>query len=126
MTVFLDTHAAVFLHTGDAELFAPAGRHMLNTADDVRVSPIAVLEMAYLYERGKIAYPGEQIAAFLVTQYAVTIDEAGMGAATISSASFTWTRDPFDRIITAHAAHYGAFLLTRNATIRDNYAAAIW
>lgn len=47
-------------------------------------------------------------------------------AAFIHAGGFTWTRDPFDRTITAQAARVGAFLLTRDETIRRHYAAAVW
>lgn len=99
---------------------------MLNAADDIRISPMVVLELSYLWERGKIAFPGDQIAAFLSSQYGMKADVTGLGKAVLDAATFSWTRDPFDRIITSHAAHYGAFLLTRDRTIRDNYPAAVW
>lgn len=124
--VFLDTHAAIFLHVGDETLFSSAARHMLNAAEDIRVSPMSVLEMAYLNERGRIVYPGDQIVSFLESQYGVTVDLPGTAPAILASVNVMWTRDPFDRIITAHAGHYGAFLLTRDGTIRDNYPAAVW
>lgn len=126
MVLFLDTHVAVFVHAGDAQLLSPAATHMLNAADDIRISPMVVLELSYLWESGKIAFPGDQIAAFLTSHYGMTADVAGLGTAVLNAATFSWTRDPFDRIITSHAAHYGAFLLTRDRAIREHYPAAVW
>ncbi|MEX2443260.1 MAG: hypothetical protein WD492_06635 [Alkalispirochaeta sp.] len=126
MTLFLDTHVAAFVHAGDVSLFSPAATHMINTARDIRLSPMVVLELSYLWERGKIAFPGEQISSFLVTQYGITVDTQGVGDGILNATSFSWTRDPFDRTITAHAAYFGAFLLTRDQNIRDNYPAAVW
>jgi PIN domain nuclease of toxin-antitoxin system len=37
-----------------------------------------------------------------------------------------WTRDPFDRLITAQAAVYKNILLTKDETIRKNYLKALW
>ena len=37
-----------------------------------------------------------------------------------------WTRDPFDRLIVAHAAFHGATLLTKDRAIRRNYRYAVW
>jgi PIN domain nuclease of toxin-antitoxin system len=37
-----------------------------------------------------------------------------------------WTRDPFDRLITAQAALGESTLLTKDDTIRTNYANAVW
>lgn len=126
LVLFLDTHVAAFVHAGDAQLLSPAATHMLNTADDIRISPMVVLELEYLWERGKIAFPGDQIVAFLTSHYGMHADVAGMGAAVLNATAYAWTRDPFDRIITSHAAHYGAFLLSRDRKIRDNYPAAVW
>jgi len=38
----------------------------------------------------------------------------------------TWTRDPFDRIITATAAMHNAMLLTKDEQIRQEYDRALW
>lgn len=38
----------------------------------------------------------------------------------------TWTRDPFDRIITATASTANAVLLTKDWGILDHYARAFW
>jgi PIN domain nuclease of toxin-antitoxin system len=37
-----------------------------------------------------------------------------------------WTRDPFDRIIVAHADVVSAPLLTKDQAIRRNYRRAFW
>ena len=126
MTVYLDTHVAAYVHAGDPNLLSPTATHMLEAATTTRISPMVVLELQYLYERSRIAYPGAEIAGFLADQFGIVVDAEGMGDAVLRAASFAWTRDPFARTITAHAARAGAFLLTRNPTIRDNYAGAIW
>ena len=38
----------------------------------------------------------------------------------------TWTRDPFDRVIVAHARTANAPLLTSDAKIQENYPRALW
>ncbi len=126
MTVYLDTHVAAFVHTGDAALLSPTAVHMLEAAQKTLISPMVVLELQYLFELSLIAYPGNQIAGFLADQLGIEIDTAGMGEAVLHAGGFTWTRDPFDRTITAQAARVGAFLLTRDATIRQHYHAALW
>jgi PIN domain nuclease of toxin-antitoxin system len=37
-----------------------------------------------------------------------------------------WTRDPFDRLITAQAAVGSDVLITKDATITANYPRAVW
>lgn len=126
MTVYLDTHVAAFIHAGDPALLSPTAVHMLEAAQSTRISPMVVLELQYLFEIARIAYPGDQIAGFLTDQFGIVVDTAGMGDAVLYAAGFNWTRDPFDRTIAAHAARAGAFLLTRDETIRRHYAAAVW
>ncbi|TVQ29004.1 MAG: PIN domain nuclease [Spirochaetaceae bacterium] len=126
MTVYLDTHVAAYVHTGDLTLLSPTAIHMLEAAQSTRISAMVVLELQYLYEQGQIAYPGDQIAGFLHDRFGVVVDSEGVGAAVLHATSFAWTRDPFDRTITAQAARAGAFLLTRDPIIRDNYAGAVW
>ncbi|TVR52436.1 MAG: hypothetical protein EA426_18885, partial [Spirochaetaceae bacterium] len=104
MTVFLDTHVAVFVHEGNPDLLSATAIHLLESADSTRVSPIVVLELQYLFESRKIAFPGDEIIGFLSDQFGVLVDTEGMGDAVLRSVGFSWTRDPFDRIITAHAA----------------------
>jgi PIN domain nuclease of toxin-antitoxin system len=43
-----------------------------------------------------------------------------------AAAGLTWTRDPFDRLIAAHAIVADAPLLTADRTILDNLPQAIW
>lgn len=38
----------------------------------------------------------------------------------------SWTRDPIDRLVTAHAIADGAKLLTADATIRAHFKDAVW
>jgi len=126
LTVYLDTHVAAFIHAGDPVLLSPTAVHMLEAAQSTRISPMVVLELQYLFEVARIAFPGDEIAGFLSDQFGITVDTAGMSDAVLRASGLTWTRDPFDRTITAHAACAGAFLLTRDETIRRHYAAAIW
>lgn len=50
-----------------------------------------------------------------------SIAELGQAAADLH-----WTRDPFDRLISAHAIVANAPLVTADETIRKNLPLAIW
>ena len=126
MTVYLDTHVAAFLHAGDGALLSPPAVHFLESARSIRVSPMVVLELQYLFEIERIAYAGDEIAGFLQDQFGIITDRESLGEAVLHAQTYSWTRDPFDRIITAQAAQAGAFLLTRDEIIRANYRGAIW
>ena len=45
---------------------------------------------------------------------------------TKAAADLTWTRDPFDRLIAAHAIVAGAPLLTADRGILENLPLATW
>lgn len=50
-----------------------------------------------------------------------SIAELGQTAADLS-----WTRDPFDRLISAHAIVANAPLITADETIRKHLSLAVW
>jgi PIN domain nuclease of toxin-antitoxin system len=50
-----------------------------------------------------------------------SIVELGQAAADLS-----WTRDPFDRLISAHAIVANAPLVTADETIREHLPLAVW
>jgi PIN domain nuclease of toxin-antitoxin system len=50
-----------------------------------------------------------------------SIAELGQAAADLS-----WTRDPFDRLISAHAIVANALLVTADETIREHLPLAVW
>lgn len=126
MTAYLDTHVAAFVHAGDPALLSPAALHVLETSRSLRVSPIVQLELQYLAEIGKIAYSGEEIIGFLWDNFGIMCDTDNLAPAVLRATNESWTRDPFDRIITAQAAVCGAVLLTRDERIRANYRQALW
>lgn len=126
MTLFLDTHVAVFAYAGDPDLWSPQATHMMDAATEIWLSPMVILELRYLNESGRIGVGELQIVRALEHQFGILVDRDGMGDAIFEATSLAWTRDPFDRIITAHASMREAWLLTRDGTIRDNYERAVW
>ncbi|MBC8180299.1 transposase, partial [candidate division KSB1 bacterium] len=44
----------------------------------------------------------------------------------IGALDFSWTRDPFDRIIVANAAVNHNILVTKDQNILENYEQAMW
>ncbi len=52
--------------------------------------------------------------------------DASLADVTQAAAPLSWTRDPFDRLIAAHAIVANAPLVTADRTIRENLPLAIW
>lgn len=122
--LFLDTHVALWLYA-EPQRVPPRVRALID-ADDLVISPMVRLEMALLREVGRITDEPTGIVATLEGDLGLEIEESGWSRAPMIAEHLSWTRDPFDRLITAHAMAFGAQLCTRDATIRDHYAHAVW
>jgi PIN domain nuclease of toxin-antitoxin system len=123
--VLLDTHCAVFLHAGETELFGSTARHLLD-AEDLYISPMVLLELQYLYETGKIAFDGQTILDELQGDLGLRVLDRHWYGVCAKAMELSWTRDPFDRTITAQALVEGQRLLTRNRMIREHCSLAFW
>jgi PIN domain nuclease of toxin-antitoxin system len=123
--VLLDTHCAVFLHAGETGLFGKTARHLLDT-EDLYISPMVLLELQYLYETGKIAFDSKTILSELQSDLDLRVLDRYWHAVCTKAMELSWTRDPFDRTITAQALVEGQRLLTRDRMIRENCSIAFW
>ncbi len=54
------------------------------------------------------------------------VDDASFAEVADAAVGLTWTRDPFDRLIAAHAIVAGATLLTADRTILEHLPQAAW
>ena len=123
--MLLDTHCAVFLHAGATELFGKTARHLLD-AEDLFISPMVLLELQYLFETGKIAFDGRTILDELQSDLGLRVLDRHWYGVCAKALELSWTRDPFDRTITAQAWVEGQRLLTRNRLIREHCSLAFW
>lgn len=123
--MLLDTHCAVFLHAGETELFGNTARHLLDT-EDLFISPMVLLELQYLYETGKIAFDGKSILDELQGDLGLRVLDRHWYQVCAKALEISWTRDPFDRTITAQALVEGQRLLTRDRMIREQCSLAFW
>lgn len=98
----------------------------LIAANDLRLSPIASLELGYLHEVGRARDPLATMLAQLRRDIGLEIED--ISAADLASAALglSWTRDPFDRLIAAHAIIAGAPLLTADRTLLEHLPQATW
>jgi PIN domain nuclease of toxin-antitoxin system len=84
------------------------------------------MELQYLYENDRVSEPPLPVLDTLESHLGLTICHAPFPAIIKESESQNWTRDPFDRIIVAQAALYGAILITKDEFIRKHYPNAFW
>ncbi|HEX6687792.1 MAG TPA: PIN domain-containing protein [Solirubrobacterales bacterium] len=91
-----------------------------------RLSPIAALELRYLHEIGRARDSVATMLAALRQDIGLEIVDASSADLADAAADLSWTRDPFDRLIAAHAIVANAPLVTADKTIRENLSLAIW
>lgn len=123
--IYLDTHVAAWLYAGKVELFPTVVRSLLE-AEETLISPMVELELQYLFELERTSEPGAVVVDTLERE--IGLARCGLPFCQIIGVALRqdWTRDPFDRIIVAQAEARRMPLLTKDRTIRDHYAEAIW
>lgn len=124
--VYLDTNVAVWLASGLFERFTkPAARALQD--GDLRLSPMAFLELEYLYEIGRTTLNARDILRKLEAEAGLEICALPYAQVTAAALDEKWTRDPFDRMIVAQAKANGfAPLISADGSIRQNYPRTIW
>lgn len=123
--IHLDTHVAVWLYAGDLGRFPKKALRQLER-EELVISPIVLLEMQYLYELRRLTDPPSLVLKELEDSLGLAVDDEAFQRVVLSALGQKWTRDPFDRIIVAQAQVGAAQLMTKDATIRDNYRLAVW
>lgn len=123
--IYLDTHALVWMVTGQYDLLGPRTLGYLAN-EDVRISPAVLLELSFLQERGRVLSASARYAHELQQLIGGSVCPMPFLEIVAASMSETWTRDPFDRLIVGHAKAAGAPLLTKDRSIRKHYRRAIW
>ena len=121
----LDTHVAVWLSAGQITRLPTYVPALLRSAPP-SISPMVLLELDYLYEIGKIKVTGEDILRDLARKIGLTLAPASFVSVIREASGLTWTRDPFDRLISATARVSGARLLTKDANILAHESLAFW
>lgn len=123
--IHVDTHVVVWLFQGAVERFPEAARARLATARPL-VSPTVRLELALLHETGRITVGPAEILDALRVDADLGQAESRFERVAARAASLTWTRDPFDRMIAAHALVDDLPLLTKDQVLLDHCAVAVW
>ncbi len=125
MMIYLDTHVVIWLYLGDTTLFSPKAKKLIEE-NELTVSPIVLLELQYLHEIGRLLVDPGVLYENLASTIMLSICNLPFARIISESMTQTWTRDPFDRIITAHAIAGDAVLVTKDSTILQNYPKAEW
>lgn len=122
---YCDTHVVVWLTAGRLDLLSPEAERAVGRGD-LRVSPMVVLELEYLHEIGRLAVYSDDVIEALRTGLGMQLCEIAFRHVVAEAVGYTWTRDPFDRLIVAQASVGGGVLVTRDKRMRANFDGAVW
>ena len=126
MICYLDTQAAIWLAEADTEKLSHKALSYIEKAE-IRISPMVVLELAYLYEIGRTILMPQQIVYKLSAELQAAVCDYPFPIIAEIAIGETWTRDPFDRLIVSHAKANGeAVLISKDEAIARNYPRTLW
>lgn len=123
--IALDTHVVVWLHAGEVDRF-PVGVRTKLDREVLGISPMVLLELQYLYETSRITVQAEKIFKNLSDEIGLLLWDKPFADIAREAIRHDWTRDPFDRMICAHASVSGHTLITKDRHIRGCFPAAFW
>ena len=123
--IYIDTHVVVWLYSGQLELFPLKSLEEIRN-NDLYISPVVRLELQYLFEIGRIKEKPEKIIKSLTKEIGLKESDDSFSEIIEEAVNLNWTRDPFDRIIVAHADILAIRLLTKDQTILSNCNLAFW
>ena len=123
--IYLDTHTVVWLYSGELHFFSEKACQLIEE-NELLISPLVLLELQYLFEIKRITVEPTVIFDSLAESVGLQKCRASFARVIAEAMRISWTRDPFDRIITATAMIHQAPLLTKDETIRREYRLAVW
>jgi PIN domain nuclease of toxin-antitoxin system len=124
--IHLDTHLVCWLYNGESAQLSATARAAVESAVNLSISPIVELELHFLHEIGRFLDPPDEALRVMAEQFDLTISVTPFRQVTQAAYCLNWTRDPFDRLIAAHAIASNARLVTKDRLIRQHCPNALW
>ncbi len=124
--LYLDTHIVVWLRQKELQKFSPKALEAIEQAGQLFVSPMVELELKFLHEIGRISETPYNILGDLGAMIGLKMEDYSFNEVIQKAMLIDWTRDPFDRIIVAHAMSQERKLLTKDEKILSYFYDAIW
>jgi len=119
VNLLLDTHFLLWILLGSKRLkefpwldrYRPWG-----------VSPISLLEIQFLSEVGHVEVQSPEFYEVLRADPRFIIDEVALVPLVTKAISLEWTRDPFDRLLTAHSLARRIPFCTLDRSVRQHHS----
>jgi len=117
IVILLDTNALIWVEQRHART-----RRLVRDARRLYISPVSLLELQFLHEAGKIRLKGS--VQSLIDDDRWIVDEPPPTRWFVQALDLAWTRDPFDRLLVAHARVRGWRLATADGELVARLGAA--
>jgi PIN domain nuclease of toxin-antitoxin system len=114
--ILLDTNALIWL------LQRHRRARVLESQPRLQLSPASLLELQLLVEVGRLSLPRDRTVSTVVQDPRWRLDEPPSGPWFEIAGELSWTRDPFDRLLVAHARVRGWKLATADSKLRAHLA----
>jgi PIN domain nuclease of toxin-antitoxin system len=124
--IYLDTHVILWLYLRKGEGISERARQSIEYEPEILISPMALLELDYLHEIGRTTLGSEPVFNYLHQQIDLQVCQKSFPDVIRTASQLSWTRDPFDRVITAQAATDESRLITKDEIILHHYENAVW
>ena len=111
--ILLDTNALIWLEQGH-----PRTRVLARGARRLYISPANLLELQFLSEAGRIRLHGASVAEVAESERWI-LDDPPSASWFTKALDLAWTRDPFDRLLVAHARLRGWRLATGDTMLLE-------
>ena len=111
--ILLDTHALIWMAQGHRRA------RPLERLARLYISPVSVLEVQFLIESGRVRLRDGRSAPDLANDHRWRLDEPPSEKWFAAACSLAWTRDPFDRLLAAHAGLRKWKLATADAVLLE-------
>ncbi len=118
LVILLDTNALIWLQQGHRRSRA------LGRVPRMYISPVSLLELQFLVEAGKLRLVERASLSDITSDPRWALDEPPSARLFSAAAELSWTRDPFDRLIVAHARLRGWKLATGDDLLIDQLGPA--
>jgi PIN domain nuclease of toxin-antitoxin system len=126
VTIYLDTNIVVWLAQGALQRISRRAQTILEQGT-LLISPIVLIELEYLYELNRIQLPARDVQVKIEHEIGVRVCDLAFFSVAGAALDEKWTRDPFDRMIVAHAKANGLSpLISADEEIRENYPRTVW
>ena len=123
--IYLDTHVVAFLYEDAGASLPPLSRSLI-AENELLLSPMVMIELQFLFEIRRLTVPPGTIIGTMQRAARLRICDLPFEDVARAALRESWTRDPFDRIIVAHARLREVTLITKDRAIRGNYQRALW